>query len=180
MKNRIIALVLLFVFVCGMAACAAKPSEEAVSADTEEEIAEEVVEETFTEEEGVFGEQAELTLFANGGTIWMGSEDPYDVELSAAAMDPGVTFAEAIGEEIASVEKDGAAFGGWTVYAVTEGEWVDKEPADLTQEQLCVPCGDYGFYVMTTYEVISEAAATEELLAMECDGRNYYALANWA
>lgn len=171
MKKRIFALLIMLIFVFSLSACSEK------TIDNSDDFVEEDSE--FIEDDGVYGEQAELTLFANGGIIWLGAEEPYDVDLSATAIDNGTTFAEAIGEEIHSVEKENAEFGGWTVYAVTTGEWIEKEATELADGQLCVACGDYGYYLMKEYELVSEAATTDELLAMKCDGRNFYALANW-
>ena len=171
MKKRLFALVIVLIMVFSLSACSEKPTED--SEDFVEEGGE------FIEDGEEFGEQAELTIFANGGTIWFGTEASYDADLSVSTMDVGSTFAEAIGEEIHSVEKENAEFAGWTVYAVTTGEWTTEEATELPDGQLCVACGDYGYYLMTEYEVVSETATTDELLAMECDGRNFYVLASW-
>ena len=171
MKKRILVMLVLVLFVFGLAACSGEGAEGA-DAVTEESGA-------LFEEEGTFGVQAELTIFANGGTIWFGTENTYDAELSAATMDMGVTLAEAIGEEIRSVEKENAEFAGWTVYAVTTGEWVAENETELADGQLCVACGDYGYYLMHEYALVSENTTTDELLALECDGRSVYAFANW-
>ena len=121
---------------------------------------------------------SEVTLYANGGMIWMGADEPYEVDLCASTIEDGIAFADGI-DQIQSIEKDGATFDGWTIYAVNEGEWVQEEVTDLDDGQLCVSCGDYGYYVMYDYEVLSGSATTDELLANIADGRSYYALANW-
>lgn len=120
--------------------------------------------------------QSEVTLYANGGVFLINGEES---ELSASTMDEGTTFAAGIGGEVDSIEKKGAEFVGWTLYAVSEGEWVQKEVTDLANGQFCAPCGDYGYYLMYDYEVISEDMSTDELMAYKCDDRNYYAIVNW-
>ena len=122
---------------------------------------------------------SELTLYANGGTFWMGEEDPYEADLSAATLEDGMVFAEAVGENIASIEKDGVESDSWTIYAVADGEWVTEEVTDLDDNQMCAPCGDYGYYLMSDYEILDDDATTAELLAYEEDGRDYYAIVNW-
>lgn len=174
MKKLVIAMLVLLVSVFGLVACSEKPSDDANDFHEGD-----IIEDDFSEDDGVFGEQLELTIYSNGGIIWMGSENPYDIELSASAMDAGVTFAEVIGEEIHSVEKENAEFAGWTIFAVEEGEWLEEPVAILADRELCVACGSYGYYLMKDYEIVSESATTEELLAMESDGRNFYVLANW-
>ena len=180
MKKLVIAFFAVLT-VLSLVACSGKAVTEGDNTNdaVEEVIDEETLEEEFAEDEGEFGEQPELTIYANGGVIWMGAEEPYDIELSASVMYIGATIAEAVGEEIISIEKEGAEFAGWTIYAVSEGEWVQEEVTGLSDGQLCVSCGDYGYYFMKDYEVISETATTDEMLAYESDGRNYYVLANW-
>ncbi len=130
-------------------------------------------------DEGTFGETADVTVFANGGIMMMGETDAYEAELSAGAMEEGMSFGDAIGDKIVSIEKDGAEFAGWMVYVVSAGEWVTEEVTNLEDGQLCVPCGDYGYYLMKDYEVLSENATTEELVGFVCDGRSAYAYAVW-
>ena len=132
-----------------------------------------------TEPDGTLGETAEITVYANGGVMMMGEEDSYEAELSAGAIENGMSFEEAIGDKIVSIEKDGAEFAGWMVYGTETGEWVTEEVTDLEDGQLCVPCGDYGYYLIKDYEVLSENASTEELLGYVCDGRSAYAYAVW-
>lgn len=174
MKKLIIAMFVLLLSVFGLIACSEKKSD-----DTNASVEDDFSEDEFSEEDGVFEEQSELTIFANGGVIWLGSENPYDVELSASAIDDDVTFAEAIGEEIHSVEKENAEFDGWTIFAVEEGEWLEEPVAILADGELCVSCGSYGYYLMKNFEIVNKSATTEELLAMKSDGRNFYVLANW-
>ena len=171
MKRKFFVILAVLVLILCLSACSDN------SIDDADVLTEESSE--LFEDEGVFEEQTEVTLFANGGTIWFGAEEPYDAELSVSAMDVGVTIAEAIGEEIHSIEKENAEFAGWTVYSVNNGEWVEEEATDLADGQLCVACGDYGFYLMSEYELVGESVTTDDLLTMECDGQNVYAIANW-
>jgi hypothetical protein len=120
--------------------------------------------------------QSEVTLYANDGVFLINGVES---ELSVSAMDKGTTFAAGIGGEFDSIEKKGAEFEDWTLYAVSEGEWVQKEVTELAEGQFCAPCGDYGYYLMYDYEVISEEISTDELMAYKCDDQNYYAIANW-
>ena len=119
---------------------------------------------------------SEVTLYANGGTFLHDGEES---SLSASSMDQGTTFASGIGNDFATIEKEGAEFDGWTLYAVADGEWVQDEVKDLENGQICVPCGHYGYYLMRDYEVISENMTTDDLLAYECDDRDYYGIVNW-
>ena len=121
---------------------------------------------------------SEVTLYANGGTIWMGTDDLYDADLSTSSIDKDTVFKDAI-DPIDSVKKDGAEFNGWKVYIVTEGEWTQEEPADLEDGHLVVPCGEYGYYYMKDYEIADENATTEELMGYKASGKDYYALATW-
>lgn len=121
---------------------------------------------------------SDLTIYANGGTLWMGEDDPYEAELQVAYMELGTTAAEAL-DPIADITKDGAEFDGWTIYAVEDGEWVFDEVTDLSKKQLCVPCGDYGYYLMNKYKIINESATVEDITSIESDGRDYYVIANW-
>lgn len=120
--------------------------------------------------------QSEVTLYANGGVFLINGEES---ELSVSTMDKGTTFAAGIGSSFDSIEKKGAEFAGWTLYAVSEGEWIQKEVTDPAEGQFCAPCGDYGYYLMYDYEVISEEISTDDLMAYTCDDRNYYAIVNW-
>ena len=131
------------------------------------------------EPDGTFGESIELTIYANGGVMMIGEENPYEAELSAGAIENGMSFEEAIGDKIVSIEKAGAEFAGWMVYVTESGEWVTEEVTELEEGQLSVPCGDYGYYLIKDYEVLSENATTEELLDFVCDGRSAYAYAVW-
>ena len=168
MKKSLIILFITVLTIFGLVACA-----------QEDANVDDAVSESIESEDIVETEVSELTLYANGGIIWMGSEEPYEADLTAATLESEMTFGEAIGDEIQSVEKDGAEFEGWIIYAVKDGEWVQEDVADLADGELCVACGDYGFYYMKDYEVITETATTEDLVAYENDGRNYYVLANW-
>ena len=45
--------------------------------------------------------------------------------------------------------------------------------------QLCAQCGDYGYFMMEEYEVLSETATTAELEQFVGDQREYFVIANW-
>jgi hypothetical protein len=125
---------------------------------------------------GSDGSQCEVTLYANGGVFVIGGEES---NLSVSSMDDGTTFAAGLGGEFDSITKEGAEFAGWTFYAVSDGEWIQEEATDLQNNQLCAPCGEYGYYLMSDYEVINENYTTDELMAYKCNGKNYYAIVNW-
>lgn len=121
---------------------------------------------------------SDLTIYANGGTLWLGKDEPYETEVHAIYMDLGTTAAEAL-DYIADIEKEGAEFDGWTIYAAKESEWVFDEVTDLSKKQICLSCGDYGYYLLNKYEIISESATVEDITSIESDGRDYYIVANW-
>lgn len=157
MKKLLICLLITMLTIFGLTACGSSSDEGTIIDD----------------------ENSEVTIYANGGTIWMGEEEPYESELGAYAIAPGVTIGEGIMESISSVEKEGSVFSGWMIYAVSDGEWVTEEVTDLADGQLCVACGGYGYYLMNEYEVVSESASTEDMLNYAVDGRDYYVLAIW-
>jgi hypothetical protein len=140
----------------------------------------EYVEDAVKDDTSISAEGSDLTIYANGGTLLLGTgSEQYEAELSAGYMEVGTKFADVIGSEIQSITKDGSEFAGWTVYAVTDGEWVMNEETELADNQLCMACGSYGYYLMNEYELISESLSTDELESYENDGRNYYAFATW-
>lgn len=163
MKKVLIITLISLLTILGLAACGGNTSEEETSDEG-----------TYIEDDA-----SELTLYANGGEIMMGVDPPTGTDLGVYTIEPGVTFGEGINEYIDDMVKDGAEFVGWKIYAVTDGEWVTEEITDLADSQECVPCGDYGYYLMNEYEVLYEAATTEEMQSCIADGRDYYAMAVW-
>ena len=176
MKKPLIFVMIAALLLFGLAACGNGNDN-----STDEFSADEFGADEFGEDEGVImdDEYSEVTIYANGGTIYVDAEEPYEMDLSVFTADPGAILGEALGETFAAVEMENAVFGGWTVYAVSDGEWVTDEVTDLSDGQLCVACGDYGYYLMNEYEVIQESASTEDMLACTADGRDYYILAIW-
>ena len=73
MKRKFFVILAVLVLVHCLSACSDN------SIDDADVLTEESSE--LFEDEGVFEEQAVVTLFANGGTIWFGAEEPYDAEL---------------------------------------------------------------------------------------------------
>ena len=71
------------------------------------------------------------------------------------------------------------ARGGGAEGQAADGKWVQNEVKALEDGQICVPCGHYGYYLMWDYEVISKNMTTDDLLAYECDDRDYYGIVNW-
>ncbi len=174
MKKFLSIMLIVVLAIFCLAACSSENADDTINAD------EDIVTEDFATDDGIItdNEDSEVTLYANGGTIWMGANEPYEATLSVANLEKGLAFSNGI-DPISSIEKDGATFAGWTVYAVAKGEWLSEEATDLEDGQLCVPCGEYGYYLMDDYELLSESATTEDMMAYVVDGRDYYAYAIW-
>ena len=174
MKKFLSIMLIVVLAIFCLAACSSENADDTITAD------EDIVTEDFATDDGIItdNEDSEVTLYANGGTIWMGPNEPYKATLCVASIEKGLTFLDGIGP-ISSIEMDGATFAGWTVYAVTSGEWLSEEVTDLAEGQLCVPCGEYGYYLMDDYELLIESATTEEMMSYVVDGRDYYAYAIW-
>lgn len=122
-----------------------------------------------------------LTIYANGGTIWHGGEEPYEADFGYYTIESGMTLATMMGTEapIESLEMDGYTFTGWTVYTGETVEWVEEEAMDLDEMAICLDLGDYGYAVVSNYDVYGEYVSTEELYEIVCEGTNYIAIASW-
>lgn len=99
-------------------------------------------------------------------------------------MEEGQTLDDLMGEDsfwekVNVVEKDGAAFSGWTIYKADDILW-SSEPEEDCLSILCSSYGGENTYLSMKDSVIFvEDAATEELYAIVSDGTNYLAIANW-
>ena len=122
-----------------------------------------------------------LSIYANGGSIWCGEEEPYEIGLSVNSIETGQTFGLMMGSDspITSVEMAGYTFAGWNVYTGETVEWVEEEVTDLDDTMICLEFGDYGYALIHNYKLVGENITTEELYDTVCEGTEYVALASW-
>ena len=78
-----------------------------------------------------------------------------------------------------SVERDDYDFAGWEFYTAETVEWVEEEVTDLTENDICLETGSYGYAVLYNYTLSEELLTTEELAEIVCEGMNYVAIASW-
>ena len=125
------------------------------------------------------GLELSLSMYANDGLMYFGGEEPYEADFSSASIESGIRLGLYMNDLMESVECYGYYFMGWDLYAAETVEWVDEEATDLTENDICIECGEYGYVVLYNYEVSEEPVSTEEMAEMVCDGVNYVAIANW-
>ena len=126
------------------------------------------------------GKDLFLTMYANGGYMWMDGDDPYDFDLGVYAIETGETFGLMVdNEDNVSLEHDFAEFVGWTVYTGESIEWMEEEPAEVEETDIVVDLGNQGFGLIHNYEVVGESLSHDELMELVCEGTEYVALAMW-
>ena len=132
------------------------------------------------DDEGEAEESFYLSLYSNGGVIYMGESEPYeDVALSGSTLYEGDLMADVLSAPIQKVEKAGATFTGWAIYTAPDYEVVMVEPTDLAVGDRVIDMGQYGYLVLRNADVYRENATTEELSAIVCEATHYFAIPNW-
>lgn len=121
-----------------------------------------------------------LSLYSNDGVIYMGEEEPYyEIDLGGYALVTGSTLGDAIDTPIQRVEKEGAAFTGWSVYTAPVYDVLAEAPDALNENELGIDMGDYGYLLLQDYCFYSENATTDELCSIICEEIHYFAVPNW-
>lgn len=124
-----------------------------------------------------------LLLNADGGMMTFDAEEPYETDIYLYYLQEGKTVRESMEEggndPFGEVKKDGAEFAGWTIYEGDFADWPDNEPEDLAEGAQFFSAGGYMNLVLDNCEIYGEAVSTEELREILCEGRTFYAVANW-
>ena len=125
------------------------------------------------------GLELSLSMYANEGTFYFGGDEPYEADFSYATIESGLRLGAFMNGTLESVEHDDYDFAGWELYTAETVEWVDEEVTDLTENDICIEMGSYGYAVLYNYTVSEELVSTEELAEIECEGMNYVVIAKW-
>lgn len=152
------------------------------------------VEDYFPEEDYMFDANETTGTFilnAGGGTMSFqsldGSEE-FDSAVYSYWMADGQTINDLAATEewdtLVSVEKDGAAFTGWTVYEGSSVTWNSEESADDAAMSFPYVVDDpsyegFEYIHITDCVLYQEGMSTEELLSVANHSKTYYAFANW-
>ena len=120
-----------------------------------------------------------LSMYANEGLFYYGGEDPYEADFSYASIESGVRLGVFMSGTLESVERDDYDFAGWEFYTAETVEWVEEEVTELTENDICLEAGSYGYAVLYNYTLSEELLTTEELAEIVCEGMNYVAIASW-
>lgn len=177
MKKKLLTVLLVLSMTAAVVGCG--NSDETIEEDyTESEQSDDIAEEEYEDLEE-YSEGYSLTLYANGGTISYGAEEPYDGDMSAYSMGEGEVLGDVISDEILSVEKEDAAFLGWQVYTSGSYEMSDEEITELEEHEVCVDFGVYGYVLLSESEAYDELLSTEQLRSITSEAKDYWAIAEW-
>lgn len=175
-KKIIIPLLLTCMSMLTFTGCGGEKAENL----TEETVTEEVSEEIVMQEVEV-SEDSYFTLSANGGTMLFDAEEDFESTLHTYFVEGGYSLEDAMKSEtenaLISVEKDGAQFAGWSVYVGDSAQFLDTQAEKDGAECFMLGVGTY--LLLENCESYRTYISTEELCELICNGKYYYAVANW-
>ena len=182
MKNKLLAAILLLFMMTAMLAGCGKDNTDENAEDAEStEIAatDEIVEpEVHVEIKGKF-----LVLDANGGMMTFGTEATYEADIYMYFLQDEMSMQENMesdgNDPVVDIAKDGATFAGWTIYKGDFTEWLDEKPEEIANGSQYFSAGGYMHILLDNCEVYGESVSTGELKEILCEGKTYYAVANW-
>lgn len=122
-----------------------------------------------------------VTLMAGEGVMQMNSEEgPYEFTMSAATVEPGLTFGEVLElDSLVSVTAEGKVFAGWTVYEYS-AETMETSEAPVDEEGVvCLEVFEGYYMVLREYTLCRERISTGELAALECGETDHVVIADW-
>lgn len=135
------------------------------------------------EQEFVETQDIYLLLNADGGMMTFEADEPYETDIYLYYLQEGMTLQESMkgngNDPVGDISKDGAEFAGWTVYEGDISDWPDEEPENLPDGSQFFSAGGYMNIVLDNCEIYAEAVEMDELRSILCEGRSYYAVANW-
>lgn len=129
-----------------------------------------------------------FNLSANGGEMTFSDEDngSYSLDNYNYLMVPGDSLQDAMsgsamsGAVLEEIQKEGAEFAGWTVYEADFINWVEEEAEDGA---IYFPYeseyADAHFIQLENGSLYAEKISTDELKALVCEGKNFFAYAEW-
>lgn len=123
-----------------------------------------------------------IALDANDGMMTFAAAEPYETDFTLYYFGEGTSVDEAMNEwsePLEAIAKDGAEFAGWTIYEGDFAEWPEEVPANLPEGSICFEINDYTNLILDNCTVYSENASMDELKALVCEGKTYFAIANW-
>ena len=182
MKNKLLAAMLMMVMTTVMlAGCGKENTDEntEVTESTEVTATDEIAEpEIHVEIKGKF-----LILDANGGMMTFGTGAPYEADIYMYFLQDEKSMQENMesdgNDPVVDIAKDGAEFAGWTIYEGDFTEWLEEEPEEIADGSQYFSAGGYMHILLDNCEVYSESVSIDELREIRCEGKTYYAVANW-
>lgn len=129
------------------------------------------------EEETIY--MAAATMFANGGSFLMHSEDEdYETSLNVATFEPGQLLGDALElDSLLGVSREGYNFSGWTVYKVG---WMEiTEEMTGTDGAPCFELGEDWYCTLHESSVIGQDMDTLAIGELVCGESDLFICATW-
>lgn len=122
-----------------------------------------------------------MILNANGGILHFAETNTLEADVYTYWLGKGESVENAMKMQpenmVTDVLKEGETFAGWDVYIGDSVEWTDANVE--TDGNSCYALADNVFLILENSAIYQKNISTEELAEIVCEGKCYYAVANW-
>ncbi len=122
-----------------------------------------------------------MILNANGGIMHFAETNTLEADVYTYWLSKDESVEDVVKTQpenmVIEVLKEGETFAGWDVYIGDSVEWTD---ANVEKDgSACYAMADNVFLILENSALYQKKLSTEELAKIVCEGKCYYAVANW-